>query len=154
EAVTRTVPPSGTSVQTTTRTASEDGTQVCTGSGRTASCVGHRVGSITDTLLETDGEVRTTTSSYDLETPDHGPIVLDHCAPDGTPHPIYTPGVDRSERGNTTYTRRHDVSGRTPNTSVTHPFVSCPGYRECPEPAEACWYIAYPTNTVTGCVPP
>jgi len=104
---------------------------VCTGSGFAASCVWHRVGSITDTIVDTDGEVRATASSYDLETPDHGSIVLDHCAPDGTPHPIWTPGVDRSERGNTTYTRRHDVSGRTPNTCVTHPSVCCPRYREC-----------------------
>src|SRR5262245_39144008 len=154
ETVTRTVTPSGTSVRTTTRTSVEDGTQACTGSGFAASCVWHRVGSITDTIVETDGEVRTTNSSYDLETPDHGSIVLDHCAPDGTPHPIYTPGVDRSERGSTTFTRRHDVSGRTPNTCVTHPFVCCPRYRECPEPAEACWYIAYLTDTFTGCVPP
>src|SRR5262249_20928297 len=47
EAVTRAVTPSGTSVRTTTRTSVEDGTQVCTGSGFAASCVWHRVGSIT-----------------------------------------------------------------------------------------------------------
>jgi hypothetical protein len=154
EDVIRSVSPSGTFVRTTTNTVIEDGAQMCTGSGFSASCVWHRVGSITDTVVETDGEVRTTTFNYDLETPDHGSIVLDHCTPDGTPHPIWTPGVDRSERGNTTRTRRHNVSGRTPNTCVTHPFVCCPRFRECPEPSETCWRVVYLTDTFTGCVPP
>ena len=154
EDVIRSITPSGTFVRTTTRTLIEDGAQMCTGSGFSAFCVWHRVGSITETVVDTDGEVRTTSSGYDLETPDAGAIVHDHCAPDGTPHPIWTPGVDRREIGDNTYTRRHDVSGRIPNACVTHPFVCCPRYRECPQPAEACWYIAYLTPTFTGCVPP
>lgn len=156
EDVIRSVTPSGTFVRTTTKTVIEDGTQMCTGSGFSASCVWHRVGSITETIVDPDGEARTTASSYDLEAPDAGQIVQDHCAPDGTPHPIWTPGVDRAERGGNTHTRRHDVSGRIPNANacVAHPFVCCPRYRECPEPAEACWRIAYLTDTFTGCVPP
>ena len=101
--------PSGTFVRTTTNTVVEDGTQMCTGTGFAASCVWHRVGSITDTVVDTDGEVRTTTSGYDLETPDAGQIVHDHCAPDGTPHPMWTAGVDRSS-GGTAHTRAATTS--------------------------------------------
>ncbi len=154
EAVIRTVTPSGTLVRTTTKTAIEDGTEMCTGTGFSQSCVWHLVGSVTETIVDPDGEVRTTTSSWDHERNTPGQLVHDHCAPDGTPHPIWTPGVDRREIGDNTYTVRHDVSGRIREVCVSQPFVCCPRYRECPEPSEACWYIAHLTPTFTGCVPP
>src|SRR5262245_43246521 len=57
EDVIRSVTPSGTFVRTTTKTVIEDGAQMCTGSGFSASCVWHRVGSLTDAVVETDVEV-------------------------------------------------------------------------------------------------
>jgi hypothetical protein len=156
ETVIRSETTSGTFITTTTKTVVEDGTQMCTGEGFATSCVWHRVGSVTDTRIDPDGEAHTMASSYDIEAaPDHGSIVNDHCAPDGTPHSIWTPGVDRREIGNTTHTFRHNVSGRVPNAPcVGHPFVCCPRFRECPQPGEGCWDRVYLTPTFTGCVPP